>query len=790
MPTLSPCPDRGELERYLLGHGSAEGTADLESHLSTCPECAAAAGGLAGADDLVNAVRQAGSTPDTPEPASVESLVSAFRMASRQSVGKTVSFAPGVAGTSDPAAIPARIGGYEVRGVLGAGGMGVVYHAYDPVLRREVAVKVVKRQWHRSPAALGRFLAEARSVAAVEHDNIVVIHAVETHDGLPCLVMPLLKGDTLAARLKGRQPLPLPHVLRVAADVLNGLAAAHAVGLIHRDIKPSNLWVEPSGRVKVLDFGLAVSGDDTTAGQGGTPGYMAPEQIHGGPIDARADLFAVGGVLYRAATGRDAFEGISPADCLVKTITRDPRPVRELNKAVPARLATIIDRLLSKQPADRPQSAEGTLAELHAIEADATARRRRFTRRAWLVGVAAAAVAGGFGAWMLTPGKSPEEPPVEVEFTHDPDVTKLVLSRDGVEQVVELPKQAKLSLAPGEYSVRLAAEVPNRKLEPAAILVLPGTPAKVAVSLPGELAVSKMHDAGVTGVVAVAEKGKGLVVVSAGLDQTLNRWTIGVKGGQPIAQLTSPARAFAATPDGVLVVTAGGNKSLPAELGVQLWDGRTLTKQGEPLTGHTGLVSAVAISADGSRVVSAGTGEVWLRTRTLQRREQLVGHGDAKVLAAALDDAGKLALTGDDAGDFAVWDTATTKLVLKRTTGVNGAAAKPVRAVGFTPTAFVSAGDDGIVRLWDRTTGEVRELVAKPDAKPVHCLAVSADGTRLLCGGADGTVRLWSLASGKQLAALTGHQGTVNAVAFTPDGLGAVSGGSDRTVRVWRLPLP
>jgi WD40 repeat protein len=795
MPTLRPCPDRRDLEQFLLGHGDAASATELEEHLSTCPACATAAGQVSAEDALVSSVKKAADTHATPEPESVESLASAFKLVGRTLApsGQTVSWSGAVAAAAAPADLPpdARIGGYEVRGVLGAGGMGVVYLGFDPLLRREVAVKVVKRKWRDAPAALEKFLTEARAVAAVEHDNIVAVHAVVMHDDLPCLVMPMLKGAPLTDRLGARasRPLPVADVTSLAADVLNGLAAAHAVGLIHRDIKPGNLWVEPAagfGRVKILDFGLAVPAETDGVGMGGTPGFMPPEQVHGGAVDARADLFALGCVLYRAATGRFAFDGTSPTDCLVKTITRDPSPVRELNPAVPASLAAFIMRLLSKSPDGRPASAEAALAELMAVRVEADARRNRVTRRRWLVGVAAATAIGGFGVWLFSPGKPKDPPAVEVKVVADADVTQLVLSRDGQEQVVDVTKAGKLSLPPGEYTVRLPEALPHRTLEPASFVVLPDTPTSLTVSLSGLVAESSAHAGPVMGVAATKGEKAGSVVLSASTDRTLNAWGIGGSDVQHVAKLTSPAKAFAATPDGALLLTAGGNKQPPPELGVQRWDGRTLEPVGRPLDGHTRLVTVLAVSADGSRAVSASAGEVFLRTFAEQRRDELVLDGDAAVTAAALDATGKFALTGDAAGSLTLWDCASTKVLQKKASKRVAA----VRAVAFTPTGFVSAGDDGLARVWTLPTFESRELGAKDKGQVVLCVAVSADGKRLACGGADGGVVVWSLADGRTVAAFSGHKGAVNAVAFTPDARNVISGGDDRTVRVWRLPLP
>jgi predicted Zn finger-like uncharacterized protein len=192
-----------------------------------------------------------------------------------------------------------RLGKYRVLKVLGHGGMGVVFQAEDPKLKRTVAIKAMLPTLAASASAGQRFLREAEAMAAVEHDHVVRIYQVDEDRGVPFLAMEFLKGEPLDSRLKREEKLPIPEVLRIGREVAEALAAAHATGLIHRDIKPGNIWLEaPRTRVKILDFGLARAAqqDAGLTQQGaivGTPAYMAPEQARGEKIDARCDLFSL-----------------------------------------------------------------------------------------------------------------------------------------------------------------------------------------------------------------------------------------------------------------------------------------------------------------------------------------------------------------------------------------------------------------------------------------------------------------------------------------------------------------
>jgi len=208
-------------------------------------------------------------------------------------------------------ATPARIGEYVVLGELGRGGMGVVCRAEDPRLKREVALKVMLPQFAANPQAKARFVREARAQAKVEHDHVAAIFTVADHDGLPYLVMPLLKGMTLQAALKANPRPPLNEVIRIGREVAEGLAAAHEKGLVHRDIKPANIWLEGKKlRVKVLDFGLARVAD--TDGNDATDGSVTREGAVGGLPTAPLNVAGIGGtgiaarvrVVWNGARGR------------------------------------------------------------------------------------------------------------------------------------------------------------------------------------------------------------------------------------------------------------------------------------------------------------------------------------------------------------------------------------------------------------------------------------------------------------------------------------------------------
>jgi TolB-like protein/Tfp pilus assembly protein PilF len=280
-----------------------------------------------------------------------------------------------------PLAAKTRLGTYEILGALGAGGMGEVYRAKDLRLGREVAVKVLPAEVASSPDRLARFEREARTVAGLNHPNIVVLHSVEEENGVRFLTMELVEGQALTDQV-APGGLPLSRLLELAIPLTDALVAAHERGVIHRDLKPGNVMVTREGHVKVLDFGLAkIMGpnaegetiaatiDSPISGEGvlGTVPYMAPEQIRGEAVDVRSDLFALGIILYELATGRRPFTGQTSAD-ITSSILRDtPEPLRRMRSDLPADLVRIVSRCLEKNPRERSQTALDVSNELRSI---------------------------------------------------------------------------------------------------------------------------------------------------------------------------------------------------------------------------------------------------------------------------------------------------------------------------------------------------------------------------------------------------------------------------------------
>jgi eukaryotic-like serine/threonine-protein kinase len=333
-----------------------------------------------------------------------------------------VDLTPPIRGVSGPTDLRpgAELGDYRIDARLGAGGMGEVYRAHDRKLGRDVAIKTLPSGLQQDAGLLKRFRQEGRMLAAINHPNIAAIYGLEDWAGGSFLVLELVDGDTLDARLRKDGPFSAVDALAIAMQTADALEAAHARGIIHRDIKPSNITLTPTGTVKVLDFGLAKS--SPTAAQApqlatrtathaglllGTPPYMSPEQVHGQPADPRSDLWALGCVLYELLTGVRAFRGETVSGTIAAILERDPDWTK-LPAGTPPAIRRLLERLLEKDPARRYQSAGELRTDLAACRARLVSPglRGRLRQPKVAVPVFAALLALAAGAaWLIQEGR-------------------------------------------------------------------------------------------------------------------------------------------------------------------------------------------------------------------------------------------------------------------------------------------------------------------------------------------------------------------------------------------------
>ena len=276
------------------------------------------------------------------------------------------------------------VGRYDILEKLGQGGMGTVYKAFDPVLTRVVAIKVISAQLDSQPEHRERFFREARAAAQLSHRNIITIHDLGEHEGVPFLAMEYLEGRDLDRRLRDHELMSLGQKLELALSIAEGVCHAHACGVVHRDIKPANVFVTNDGVVKILDFGLArlVSSDMTRSGlMVGTVNYMAPEQLRGEKSDHRADIFAYGVLFYELLAGRRPFQGDSAASTMYKILHDAPEPLSVVDPSLPANLTTLVDRAMAKAREDRYQHMTDLLRDLDAAFEPISGSARRLQNR-------------------------------------------------------------------------------------------------------------------------------------------------------------------------------------------------------------------------------------------------------------------------------------------------------------------------------------------------------------------------------------------------------------------------
>jgi WD40 repeat protein len=663
-----------------------------------------------------------------------------------------------------------RLGRYRVLGLLGAGGMGMVFRAEDTLLRRSVALKVLLPALAADIACRQRFLREARAVAALDHPHIIAIHDLGEERGLPFLAMPLLLGESLAERLRRQPPLPLAEAVRVGREIAEGLAAAHGRGLIHRDIKPANVWLEGSqGWVKILDFGLARTTDDAAQPTGltqtgdllGTPAYLAPEQAGGERLDHRCDLFSLGCVLYRACTGELPFKGSNAFGMVAAVLTQVPRRPEELNPQIPPVLSELVLRLLAKERERRPGSAAEVAEALAGVERELP----------------------------QTLGSSP--PPAKEEFRGAGPVPPFVPSRRPSRPwlgVVLAAGGMLLLLGLGVFPLLVqedpdwAGDGKDFSADQQTKARTPSQPSKdqAPKNKPSEKPFEELHRLlGHTHYAwGVAYSPDGKRLGSASFDKSVKVWDVATR--QDLLTLwghTSAVYCVVFNPCGGTLASASNDRT------IKVWD-VTTGQMLKTLRGHARGVHFLAYSRDGKRLASTSadhTVKVW-DVATGQELLTLRGH-TGPIWGVAYSPDGKRLASASTDHTVKVWDAATgTELhTLKGHTD-------RAYGVAFSPDSrrLVSTSLDQTVRVWNVRSGRLL-LTLEGRQGAVRCVAYSPDGKWLATGG-DMNVKVWDAGRGEELFTLEGHATAITALAFSPDGKRLVTASPDRTVRIWGQP--
>jgi WD40 repeat protein len=617
------------------------------------------------------------------------------------------------------------LGAYEIRRELGRGGMAVVYLAYQPQMEREVAIKVLPREFLHDPTFLERFRREARAIARLSHPHILSVYDSGEQDGLPFIVMAYVPGGSLAERT--RAAMPLNEVARIVRQIADALDYAHDQGIIHRDLKPANVLLDRQGNIYLTDFGIAKAMEATAQLTGsriiGTPAYMAPETTRKGSLTRRVDVYALGVTLFEMLTGSLPYEGDTPVGTLLAHVTEPIPDVRKLQPGLPNVVQAIIEQAMAKDPDDRFPSA-GVLAE--ALEAavrgeevtglkpppptiDAplpaavtlpptpTAAKPRRPPRLWMGAGAALVLLAGLAGVLALTGVLGGKPTPMPDGAGPP------------EEAAEVGSAATQAVAASPESTPVPAWV-------YAGLVPDGARARLGKGAISGIAFSPRRDH----LAVASSQGVYLYRVDTLEEVSFSPTDMGVS-------------SVAFSPDGDTLAWGlpDGTVSLPTtSAGV-----RTI------LEGHTGRVGSMAFSPDGERLVSASWAD----------------------------------------NSIVMWDIETGERLLTLEGHKGG-----VESVAWSPdgTILASGSWDNTVIVWDAATGErLRTLEGHTDM--VHGVAFSPDGTTLASGSWDETVIVWNVETGERLRTLQGHTGFVEGVAFSPDGTTLASASWDDTVIVW-----
>ncbi|MEZ4646747.1 MAG: protein kinase [Chloroflexota bacterium] len=629
---------------------------------------------------------------------------------------------------------PEKIDRYEIREELGRGGMATVYRAFDPRFKRDVALKVLPREFNHDPMFRARFQREAETIAALEHPAIVPVYDFGEDDGLPYLVMRLMTGGSLADQI-GQGAMPVADVAQILSRIGGALDRAHEMGIVHRDLKPGNILFDQYGEAYLADFGIArlAESSATLTGSGliGTPAYMSPEQIQGAQVDGRSDIYALGIILFEMLTGYKPYQADTPAMVLVKQMTEPTPRILDVKPDLPPGCEFVIARAMAKDVTDRFEKASEVSETLSSALK---------------------------GAVLPLPSPTPTQfstPPRTVM----PEVTA---PASAAPEIVPAPPKRRVPVwVWGLVGLVVVAAVVGGAIwwfgddEPDDIILLDGLEEEVDTAVATEIAAA-----------FGAEEGSGDTITPEDAAQLMLLHRLG----------RGTVDSIAASPDGSLVAVGGS-------LGVWLYDSETLETVGL-LQGHEDTVWDLAWSPDGTRLASASwdwTIRVW---DVAAQTELFALRGDDQYINVAWSaDGSTLAAT--------TWYTAVELWDVERrarTDTLDALTNDAINDVAWSPQAAllaIATDGDGVF-VWDVAAQAEAFHVDVPD---VNCVRWSPDGSLLAtCSNAEtDAFQVWNGATGELVQEFAGQDYGVYDLAWAEEGAFLLSVGGDDTARLWNV---
>lgn len=748
------CPNAEELRRLLRSKLPQDKQEHITAHLDACTGCQSKLELLADGDlDISGTVKHI----DQNEPPKNSAYWRAFDDIGGNLTGTFNAIDTTTSSSSRldflrPLKLPGkigRLGDFQVIRELGRGGMGIVLQAFDPNLEREVAVKVLSPELANNELARQRFCREARAAAAVTHENIVAVHQVSDDEasGLPYFVMQLVLGETLEQRIRREGKLSVDAVTRISWQAAQGLSAAHAAGLIHRDIKPGNILLEAgTDKAKLTDFGLARAAEDLkltrTGFVAGTPLYMAPEQAKGDDVDARADLFALGAVMYEALAGRPPFDGKTPLAVLRRVADEAHPRLSRINPDVPDWLEDTIDELLEKDPERRMQTAS-QLANVLAAHFS---------------------------------GEACPVPASPVDCTVARTASNIVSTRPKSRLAFTIALGLPFLLGIGLGMVVGWESKPKTIVETPVAINSDHRQSTTASELNGPDSI-KMFRAGDGAVSSIAIAGDADTIVAGVEDGSFIIWSL-ASGRQLIQQPNAheaPIWAVDISNDGKTVITASDDGL------VKVWDVSAAAIVTATLSNGDAVRSAALDPSGGKVVTGDRAGKVKIWTISTGKTSHDFDQGGV-INAVAFDSHGLTVAAASSNKSAMLYDIPTGRKRLSFTQH-NGA----IYSIAFAPEGdwVATASWDRTVKVWESGSGNLIHTIAAEEG--VSSVTFSCCGKILATAGQDGSVKVWNAETGMLLQTFRRHQGWVQAAKFMPQGTVLVTGGRDGTVRAWNV---